>query len=343
MTFLGLDLPTWWFLVIGALVTGYGVLDGFDLGAGALHLFFRKEQSRRIALNAIGPIWDGNEVWLVIAGGALFAAFPLMYGTLLSAFYGPFMLFLVALIFRAIAIEFRSKETMAWWRATWDVAYCLSSAGIALLLGLMLGNLVRGIPLDKNHEFVGSLADFLNPYALLIALTTLSLFALHGAMFLAMKTEDRLFTRLTILVNQCSKVFILCFITASMATLIYVPHMAERFKQFPELFALPLAAVLIVLNVRRSVERRQYRLAFVSSGVITSLLLILVAVGLYPNLLLSSLDPAFSVTIHNAAASDPTLLRMLGFVAVGLPIVATYTVFTFWTFRGKVKMDEHSY
>src|SRR4051812_40894490 len=149
-TILGIDLPTWWFLVVGGVLTGYTVLDGFDLGAGALHMFFRKEESRRIALNAIGPVWDGNEVWLVIAGGTLFAGFPVVYATVFSAFYVPFMLFLVALIFRAISIEFRGKEAMSWWRKTWDWSYCISSTLITLLLGLVLGNLVQGLPIDKD-------------------------------------------------------------------------------------------------------------------------------------------------------------------------------------------------
>lgn len=342
-TILGLDLPTWWFLVIGALITGYGVLDGFDLGAGALHLFFRKEQSRRIALNAIGPVWDGNEVWLIIAGGALFAAFPLVYGVILSTFYMPFMLFLVSLIFRAISIEFRSKESMAWWRRLWDVAYCGSSILIALLLGLILGNLIKGISINEQHEFVGELSDFFNPYALLVASTVLSLFMLHGAMYLAMKTEDRLYARLTILVNNTSKFFILCFMTSSMATLIYIPHMEERFKEYPALFLLPLSAVLIVLNIRRNVEKRNYLLAFLSSGATTAILLVLFAIGLYPNIVLSSLQKQYSISIYQAASTDQSLKLMLGFVVVGLPIVAVYTFFTFWTFRGKVKLDENSY
>ncbi|GAB3319507.1 cytochrome d ubiquinol oxidase subunit II [Larkinella ripae] len=342
-TILGLDLPTWWFLLIGALISGYGILDGFDLGAGALHLFFRKEQSRRIALNAIGPVWDGNEVWLVIGAGALFAAFPLVYGTLLSVFYLPFIGLLVAIIFRAISIEFRSKEEMKWWRTTWDVCYCLSSTSIALLFGLILGNLIQGIPLDKDHQFVGRLRDFFNPYALLISVTVLSLFMLHGAMYLAMKTEDRLYARMTVLINQTSKFFILCFITASMATLIYVPHMEAIFHKYPVMFALPLTAVLIVLNMRRMIEKRRYLRGFISSGVTTALLLILFASGLYPNLVLSKVDARGHISIYEAASTDGSLRTMLLFAAIGMPLVLTYTVFVFWTFRGKVKLEEHSY
>ena len=155
-TFLGMDYQTWWFLLVGALFTGYAFLDGYDLGAGALHLFFKKENSRRIALNAIGPVWDGNEVWLVIGGGALFAAFPEVYASLFSAFYIPFMLFLVFLIFRGISIEFRGKEPMQWWKNLWDTSYSVSSIVLAILLGVVIGNVVRGIALEGDKEFYGT-------------------------------------------------------------------------------------------------------------------------------------------------------------------------------------------
>src|ERR1044071_478867 len=192
-TFLGLDYNVWWFLVFGGVISGYAILDGFDLGAGALHLFLNKEQSRRIALNAIGPVWDGNEVWLVIGGGALFAGFPVAYAAIFSAFYVPFMVFLVGLIFRGVAIEFRSKEPGPLWRKTWDMVYCASSIIISLSLGLMLGNVAYGIPLNKQHEFDGSWLSFFNPFSMLVAVTTLALFMMHGAIYLTMKTENRLY------------------------------------------------------------------------------------------------------------------------------------------------------
>jgi cytochrome d ubiquinol oxidase subunit II len=178
-TFLGIDYPTLWFLVIGAVFTGYAILDGFDLGAGALHLFLKKEESRRIAINAIGPVWDGNEVWLVIGGGTLFAGFPKVYAAVFSAFYIPFMLFLTMLIFRAISIEFRSKEPMQWWRKAWDISYCISSAMIALMLGIVLGNVLIGIPIDAEGNFTGGVLYFLNPYAILVVETTLAIFIMH--------------------------------------------------------------------------------------------------------------------------------------------------------------------
>lgn len=329
--------------MIGGLITGYGVLDGFDLGAGALHLFFNKEESRRLALNAIGPVWDGNEVWLVIAGGSLFAGFPLVYGVILSTFYIPFMLFLMALIFRAISIEFRSKEPMRWWRKLWDISYMASSTSVTLLLGLILGNLIQGLPINEKHEFTGDLLTFLNPYAILISVTTLSLFMLHGAIYLTMKTENRLYAKLTVLVNNCSKFFILCFILTSMATLIYIPHMTHEFKDYPVLFALPLAAVLAVLNIKRNIDGRRYFIAFIFSSLTTSILLILFAIGLYPHIVLSTLDPAWNISIYQAAATPKALRIMLLIAAIGTPLVLSYTVFVFWTFRGKVKLNEMSY
>lgn len=342
-TILGIDLPTWWFLVVGGVLTGYSVLDGFDLGAGTLHMFFRKEESRRIALNAIGPVWDGNEVWLVIAGGTLFAGFPVVYATVFSAFYVPFMLFLVALIFRAISIEFRGKEPMGWWRKTWDWSYCISSILITLLLGLILGNLVQGLPIDKDFEFRGSFIDFLNPYAFLVSVTTLSLFMMHGAIYLVLKTENRIYTRLTIIVKDTTRFFVACYLTTTVVTLLYVPHMVQTFLHYPFLFGIPLVTVLLVINITRQVRRRKYFPAFLSSGTVAALLLMSFAIGLYPNIVLSTLDPANHITIYNAASSAKSLKIMLTIAAIGVPIVATYTSFVFWVFRGKVRLDEMSY
>lgn len=342
-TFLGIDYPTWWFLVVGGVFSGYAILDGFDLGAGAWHLFFRKEKSRRIALNAIGPVWDGNEVWLVIGGGTLFAGFPVLYASLFSAMYIPFMLFLAFLIFRAISIEFRSKEPMKWWRQMWDVSYSVSSIMLALLLGVLLGNVLQGIKLGPDYVFQGSWLEFLNPYALMTGVTTLALFMMHGAIYLTMKTEGRLFTKLLLLLRRAIIFFILSFGITTLYTLIYFPHMTERFKALPFLFMVPLLAILSIANIPRLVRKEKYRQAFLFSSITVSLLLILVAIGLYPILLNSTLDPQYNITIYNAASSTKTLKIMLTFAAIGVPLVAAYTTFVFWTFRGKVELDETSY
>jgi len=342
-SFLGLDYPTLWFLVVGALFSGYAILDGFDLGAGAWHLFFRKENSRRIALNAIGPVWDGNEVWLVIGGGALFAGFPILYATMFSAMYIPFMLFLAFLIFRAVSIEFRSKEPMRWWRQMWDVAYSISSVALALLLGVVLGNVLQGFAIGPDLEFSGNWVNFLNPYAIMVGITTVALFMMHGAIYLTMKTEGRLFAKITILLRRAIIFFIISFGLVTLYTLIYIPHLTDRFKSAPWLFVVPVLAFLTIANIPRLVRKRRYRRAFISSSITVALLLALVAIELYPVLILSTVDPANNITIYNAASSTKSLGIMLTIAAIGTPLVLSYTAFVYYTFRGKTQLDDTSY
>jgi cytochrome d ubiquinol oxidase subunit II len=342
-TFLGLEYNVWWFLIFGAVISGYAILDGFDLGAGALHLFLKKEQSRRIALNAIGPIWDGNEVWLVIGGGALLAGFPVAYAAIFSAFYIPFMVFVVALMFRGVAIEFRSKEPMEWWRKTWDVVYCASSSIVALSLGLMLGNVAYGLPLDKHHEFVGDWISFFNPFAILVAITTLALFMMHGAIFLAMKTEQRLFVKINLLARRFTIFFVISFALTNLYTLLYVPHLTDFFKSNPMFFILPVIMVLAIADIPRELKRGNFRMAFASSSVTIAMLLIMVATEVFPYLLYSTANPANSITVDNGASSSKTMKILLIIALIGTPLVAVYTSFVFWTFRGKVKLDAASY
>ncbi|HEY4831972.1 MAG TPA: cytochrome d ubiquinol oxidase subunit II, partial [Waddliaceae bacterium] len=190
-----------WFIVVIALLTGFAILDGFDLGVGIFHLFSKKDEERRLMLNSIGPVWDGNEVWLVTAGGALFAGFPHVYATLCSAFYFPFILLLTGIIFRAVAIEFRSKQPMAWWRWTWDVLFSFASLVISLGLGIVMGNLIAGIPIDQHKEFFGDFTSLLHPYAFLVGMLTVALFAMHGIIYLLMKTEKELHEKMRSWVN----------------------------------------------------------------------------------------------------------------------------------------------
>ncbi|WP_020570810.1 cytochrome d ubiquinol oxidase subunit II [Neolewinella persica] len=342
-TIAGIDYPTLWFMVVGAVFTGYAVLDGFDLGAGAWHLFFRKEESRRIALNAVGPVWDGNEVWLVIGGGTLFAGFPVVYGSLFSAMYIPFMLFLFALIFRAISIEFRSKEPMKWWRQMWDVSYSIASALLALLLGVVLGNVLQGMPLNENFEHSGSWLAFLNPYAFLVGITSLSLFMMHGAIYLTMKTEGRLFAKVNQLLQRSIIAFVVLFVLLSLVTLLYIPHLSDGFKARPWLFFIPVLAVLSIANIPRLVTKRKYLPAFIFSAITVGLLLITVAIELYPVIIIDSSGLGNDITVYNGAASNKSLQILLTFAAIGGPLALSYTAFVYKTFWGKVKLDEHSY
>lgn len=342
-TFLGIELSTWWFAIVGAVFTGYSILDGFDLGAGAIHLLFKKEESRRIALNAIGPVWGGNEVWLVIGGGALFAGFPDVYATIFSSFYIPFMLFLVLLILRAISIEFRSKEPMLWWRKLWDILYSVSSSLIGFLLGVVLGNLIIGLPINEHFEYTGTFLQLLNPYALLTGATTLSLFAMHGSIYLVMKTEKRLYTKLSLMVQDTSRVFVVFYMLLTIVTLVYYPHMANTIKRYPFLIAVPVVTVFNTINTRRLLESGKYLVGFFSSALTVALLLITFAMNLYPNIVRSTINPLYSLTVHNAASSPRSLTIMLIIAAIGVPIIALYTGYVFWTFKGKVKLEENSY
>ncbi len=343
-TLFGLDYPTLWFLVVGGLFSGYAILDGFDFGAGAWHLFFKKEQSRRIGLNAIGPVWDGNEVWLVIGGGALFAGFPVMYAAFFSALYIPFMLFLFFLILRAISIEFRSKEEMLWWRKTWDIVYGISSTLLAFLLGVVLGNVLQGIAIDKNHNYTGSgFFEFLNPFALLVGFTTLSLFMLHGAIYLLLKTENRLFAKLTILVKKAIAFFLVSFGLTTAYALLFIPHLSDAIKTNPLMLIFPFLGFISIGILPKLVAKRKFRYAFLFSVLIISFMLMTVAVELYPNLLISTLNKEYTLTIYNSASSQKTLKIMLLMVAIGGPLVLTYTLFVYKVFAGKVKLDETSY
>ncbi|OOV25912.1 cytochrome d ubiquinol oxidase subunit II [Flavobacterium sp. LM5] len=342
--FLGTDYPTLWYLVIGLLFSGYAILEGFDFGAGAWHLFFRKDISRRIAINAIGPVWDANQVWLVIGGGALFAGFPVMYATMLSAMYVPFMIFLFFNILRAAAIKFRSAEEMLWWRKTWDIIYCTSSSMIAFLLGVVLGNILQGLALGPNFSYKGGvILSFLNPYAIMVGFTTLSLFMTQGAIYLLLKTEGTLHQRLTFLLRKGMIFFIVSFGITSLYTLIFIPGVTENFRQNPLYFAVPVISFLAVANVPRLVSKKEYMKALIFSSLTMSLLLMLVALHLYPTLLLSTINPEYSVTIYNAASSQKSLGIMLTIVAIGAPLLGAYFFFLYKTFNGKVKLDDTSY
>ncbi len=338
-----LDLNTTWFILVGVLFTGYALLDGFDLGVGALHLFTRKDEHRRILLNAIGPVWDGNEVWLVTGGGALFAAFPNVYATVFSGFYLAFMLLLVALIFRAVAIEFRSKQPMRWWRQMWDVGFAAGSVLSSFLIGVAMGNIAWGIPIDDRGEFAGTFLGLLHPYALLLGITTVALFAMHGALYVVMKTEGELHDKVRGWVNNTLIFFIICYAITTMATLLYVPHMAARVRAHPWLFSVALVNMLAIANIPREIHHGRDFRAFLSSCVAMVALMTLFGLEMFPHLVLSNPNPENSLTIYNAASSPKTLGIMLTIALLGLPVVLAYTVSIYWIFRGKVKLDRMSY
>jgi cytochrome d ubiquinol oxidase subunit II len=337
------DLNVIWFVLVGVLLTGYAILDGFDLGVGALHLLTKKDEHRRLMINAIGPVWDGNEVWLVTGGGALFAAFPEVYATVFSGFYLAFMLLLCMLIFRAVAIEFRSKQPMRWWRQMWDISFSIASIGCSLLVGVALGNILWGVPLNSQREFVGSVLGLPNPYALLVGVTTLALFMMHGAIYTVLKTEGELHQIARGWINNAIIFFIICYGLTTMATLLYLPHMSQHLRTYPVFFVVPVLTMLAIANIPREIFHGRDFLAFLSSGASIAGLMALVGIGIFPSLVLSRPDPQFSLTIYNAASSSKTLGIMLIIAAIGVPVVLAYTSSIHYIFRGKVKLDSMSY
>ena len=338
-----MDLNLTWFILIGILLSGYAVLDGFDLGVGALHLLTKTDEERRKMINAIGPVWDGNEVWLVTGGGAMFAAFPDVYATVFSGFYSALILLLSVLIFRAVAIEFRSKRESKRWRQSWDVAFSLSSFLIPLLLGVALGNIALGVPLGADKEFAGTFFGLLNPYSIIVGITTVAIFMMHGAIYIVMKTEGELHDKIRGWVNNTIIFFVICYVTTTMATLIYLPHMTDSFKDHPEFFILALLNMLAIANIPREIHHKKDFNAFLSSCASIFALLALFAIGIFPNMVLSNPNPEYSLTVYNAASSEKTLTIMLIIAAIGVPFVLAYTVSIYWIFRGKVKLDSTSY
>lgn len=340
---MSLDLPLVWFGIVGVLLAGYAILDGFDLGVGALHLLVRRDEDRRIFLNSIGPVWDGNEVWLVTGGGALFAAFPEVYATVFSGFYLVFMLLLFALIFRAVAIDFRSKRPEAWWRRLWDGSFCAASIASALLMGIAFGNIVWGLPLNAERDYTGGVGALFHPYSLLMGVTTVALFMMHGAIYLVLKTEGDIQARVRGWVNNTIIFFVICYAIATMATLLYVPHMTRHIKDHPTLFAIPLLTMLAIANVPREIHRGREFAAFLSSCCAMVGLMALFAVGMFPHLVIDRAAPELSLTIYNASSSPKTLGIMLVIAAIGVPLVLAYTASIYYIFRGKTKLDPMSY
>jgi cytochrome bd ubiquinol oxidase subunit II len=338
-----MDLNIIWYILIGVLFTGYAILDGFDLGVGILHLFHKGDEARRISLNSIGPVWDGNEVWLVTGGGALFAAFPEVYATVFSGFYLALILLLFALIFRAVAIEMRSKMPMHWWRSGWDWSFSVASFVAPFLFGVAMGNMVLGIPLDASHNYIGGFFSLLNPYALLMGVTTVALFAMHGAIYLCMKTEGEVHATVRKWVGPAMIAFIVSYVILTASTLLFIPHIAAAVRSQPIFGAIAILSLVTMALIPREIHKKRDGRAFVASMVTIALMMTLFAASMFPTLVLSSGDPVQSLTIYNAASSEKTLGIMLIMCLIGMPMVVTYTISIYWIFRGKVKLTPTSY
>lgn len=337
------DLQLIWFILVGVLFSGYAILDGFDLGTGMLQPFIRGDENRRLTLNAVGPVWDGNEVWLITGGGALFAAFPYVYASVFSGFYLAFMLLLLALIFRAVSIEFRSKQPMKWWRTGWDTTFSISSLLSALLIGVAMGNVTRGIPLDSEGNFTGTFLSLLNPYSLLLGVTTVALFAMHGGIFLVMKTQGDLQAQIKKLLNPCIAIFTVLIILHAASTLMYLPHVAAALAKYPWVYGIAALAAVSVAAIPILMRRNRTGWAFIASCSTMGCMMAMFGATMFPNLLYSMPNQANSLTMYNGSSTQPSLLIMTYIAVIGVPIVLAYSAAIYWVFRGKVQLNEHSY
>jgi cytochrome d ubiquinol oxidase subunit II len=332
----------------GLLWAVYFMLDGFDLGLGALLPVLAKNDSeRRIIYNSAGPFWDGNEVWLIAAGGVTFAAFPTAYAVMFSSLYSALMLLLFALILRGVAFEFRSKEEAPQWRGIWDLCMIVGSFLPALLLGVAFANIFKGIPIDAEGVFHGTLLTLLNPYGLLGGVFFVCMFLMHGALWAVIKTEGPVNQRAQALApNLWVAVLItaVCFLIATaFATRLYDNYISNPFFFIIPIAFIPLLAVAALVMVRIYMARAQWWKAWFSSCVMIVAVTFFGIVGLFPNILPSSLNPAFSLTIYNASSSPLTLKIMLGVALIFVPIVIAYQVWTYNLFKEKVSEEDLAY
>ncbi|MEV7994240.1 cytochrome d ubiquinol oxidase subunit II [Streptomyces sp. NPDC086077] len=324
-----MELHDVWFVLIAVLWTGYFFLEGFDFGVGVLtKLLARNRAEKRVLINTIGPVWDGNEVWLLSAGGATFAAFPEWYATLFSGFYLPLLLILVCLIVRGVAFEYRAKRPEENWQRNWEHAIFWCSLIPAFLWGVAFGNIVGGVKIDQDFEYVGSLGDLLNPYALLGGLVTLTLFTFHGAVFTALKTAGDIRERARELASRVG------LVTAALALLFLLWTQIES-GNGKSLVALVVAvAALVVALVANQAGREGW--SFALSGVTIVAAVAMLFLSLFPSVMPSSLNEDWSLTVTNASSSPYTLKIMTWCAGIATPIVLLYQSWTYWVFRKRI-------
>jgi cytochrome d ubiquinol oxidase subunit II len=336
-------LESIWFFIWGLLWAIYFLTDGFDLGIGALMPFLGKtEEDKRIILTSMGPVWDGNEVWLLTAGGVTFAAFPRVYAVMFASLYSALMLILFALILRGVAFEFRSKVDSVSWRRVWDACIFIGSGAPALLFGVAFANIFRGIPIDQNGIYQGNLFTLLNPYGLLGGVLFLTVFLVHGSLWLAIKSRGDLHRRAVSVANRLWPV-LLAVAVVFLAASIFATPLYDNYLKHPTLFAVIIVTVLALLGIKIFLARQAYFKAWCSSAATIAGATFYGIFGLYPNMFPSRLDAAYSLTAHNSASSPLTLKIMLVVVIIFVPIVLGYQIWTYHLFKGKVTEEDVVY
>lgn len=329
-----------WFLLWGLLWAIYFILDGFDLGMGTLMpVLAKNDEDRRVIFNAAGPFWDGNEVWLITAGGVTFAAFPLAYAVMFSALYAPLLILLFALIFRAVSFEFRNKIDRPEWRLVWDAFQFLGSFVPALLLGVAFANLFQGIPINENGVYMGNLFSLLNIYGLLGGLFFVAMFALHGSIWLAIKTVEPMHARAIAAGKTLWPLLAGLAVAFLLATAHYTPLYAN-YGQMPVLMLIPALAVLLLFLLRFFLEGGMLKSAFFASAGFILFVTLFGVIGMFPAIIPSNISPDFSITVAKAASSQLTLTIMLVVALICVPIVIGYQSWVYSIFSHKVTKEE---
>jgi cytochrome bd ubiquinol oxidase subunit II len=332
-----------YFVFMFSLVA-YATLDGFDLGVGCLHPFVKGDRERRLLINAIGPVWDGNTTWIVIGGGILFAGFPKVFASLMASFYTPVMIFLFGIMLRGAAVEFRSKKPEKLWRRTWDFCFFFASLLLALDLGMLLGNLIEGIPLNEEGTFLGNFFSLFTPYTVVVALFGLSIFMMHGSIYLLMKTEGELHDRLRGWVKWLIILFLFFWVMTTLFTFIDKPHMIQPFFEHPWLVIFALLNLMFIAVIPKAIASKKDGWAFLASSLSIVSLLILFVIGTFPYFVYSTVDPVQnSLTLFNASSSRLTLFVLTLIALTGVPLSFFYFSYLYHIFRGKVKLDPMSY
>ncbi|EHL06815.1 cytochrome d ubiquinol oxidase, subunit II [Desulfitobacterium hafniense DP7] len=334
-----MDLNILWFILISVLFIGFFFLEGFDYGVGILLPFMGKNDTeRRIVINTIGPVWDGNEVWLITAGGAIFAAFPNWYATLFSGFYLALFFILVALILRGVAFEFRSSDRSPRWRSAWDGGIFVGSLLSAILWGVAVTNILRGVPINGEMQYVGTFFDLLSPYTLLGGVTTLLLFTVHGALYLSLKTEGEMVRRAWGIAKAVSVAALVVLVLLAAMTYLQT----DLFLSTPATLGILVCALAMILTVLFTYKKAAGK-AFIASSLTIASLVLSVFLGLFPRVMVSSLNPEWSLNIYNASSS-PYTLKIMTIVALTLvPIVLAYQIWTYWVFRKRVTAKDVHY
>ncbi|HEY8804770.1 MAG TPA: cytochrome d ubiquinol oxidase subunit II [Clostridium sp.] len=334
-----MDLGSIWFILIAILFIGFFFLEGFDFGVGILLVLLgKKDVERRIIINTIGPFWDGNEVWLITAGGAIFAAFPIWYATMFSGFYLALLLILVALILRGVAFEFRSKNEGSKWRRNWDYVIFGSSSILSILWGVAFANLIKGVPINNSMNYVGTFSDLISIYTLLSGVTTLLIFMYHGAVFLSLKAEGVIEERAFKIAKPLGKCAMI-----SAALLIILTYFQTDLFDSPFAVVSIIGAFILIALSWYLMSLRKSKIAMLSNGLSIALSVAALFLGLFPRVMVSNTNPAYSLTITNASSSANTLLLMSKVALIFVPIVLAYQIWSYWIFRKRVTTKDLEY